>query len=63
MIRYVKNLETAREIWLALKNIYECYWRKLYFMELCEGGNMNDHIAIIYQTRDKLAAIGEVIND
>lgn len=70
-IIHAQNLETARECWLALKTFYErinlssnlFLLRKLYSIKSCEGGNKVDHITKIYQTHDKLKAIGENIKE
>lgn len=67
----MKNIQTARETWRALREIHERHklssklylLRKLYSIKLAEGGNVIKNITKIMEIVDKLAAIGEVIRD
>lgn len=70
-IVHVKGLNTARETWDAFKAIHERtnfssklnLLQKFYRAKLLENGNLIKQITYILEVKDKLSAIGQIIND
>lgn len=70
-LSHVRNKETAKEAWDALKGHHEksTLTNKIYILKrLCriqlkEGGNMEDHINIILDLVNDLSALGETLKD
>lgn len=70
-LRHIKDTETAKDTWEALKNYYEkaslsnqvFLLKRLCSMKLADSGNMEEHINAMLDMVDKLAALGEALKD